>query len=230
MVDKYTVRFFAQEKVGEDIAVPLYRHGTDPEKIPFGTLPNSFVIKCNHGSKYNIFVYDKKEIDETAIKQQLKTWLAIDFRKISRELQYKWIQKQICIEQLLQDENGVVPYDYKCYCFQWVPKYINVSIDRFTNLCIDFYDTQRNKQSFYCKQISTQQTEKPTQLAKMLDYATKLSAGIPFVRVDFYQLNNKVYLGEMTLTPDAWHWRFYPDHQKIDKMFWDLIHLPHHFN
>lgn len=231
LVDKYIVRAVVREKIPEDILVPLYRHGTDPEDIPFNSLPDSFVIKCNHGSKYNLFVQDKTKADQEAIKQQVATRLQTDFWRIARELQYKWIQKQICIEQLLVDDETGVPRDYKFYCFQWVPKYIIINSDRFTSPKSDIFDTERNEQRFSCVfPKSEEKLKQPTQLAKMLEYARTLSTGMPFVRVDFYQVNNKVYFGEITLTPDAGHWFFFPNHNKVDLMLWDLIDLSTHFN
>src|SRR5690606_8816745 len=118
IADKHVVRAYIKEKIGEEILIPQYRHGENPEDIPFDSLPDAFVIKCNHGSGYNILVHNKKNIDRIAIKKQLHTWLAIDFRKVFRELHYKHIKKQIVIEQLLIEEGNKVSRDYKIYCFQ----------------------------------------------------------------------------------------------------------------
>lgn len=104
MADKYAVRAFVREQLGEEILVPLYRQGEHPEDIPFDDLPDSFVIKCNHGSKYNIFVKDKSQLDRRATQQQLTQWLEDDFWKIGRELQYKGVPKKIIVEALLHDE------------------------------------------------------------------------------------------------------------------------------
>jgi hypothetical protein len=118
LADKHAVRAYIKEKIGEHVLIPQYWHGENPEDIPFDTLPDAFVIKCNHGSGYNIFVQNKNEIDRVAIKKQLNTWLAIDFRKAWRELQYKGIKKQIVIEQMLLEEGDKIARDYKIYCFQ----------------------------------------------------------------------------------------------------------------
>jgi hypothetical protein len=118
LADKYAVRAYIEEKIGAHVLIPQYRHGENPEDIPFDSLPDAFVIKCNHGSGYNIIVQNKHEIDRITVKKQLHAWLAIDFRKAWRELQYKDIKKLIVIEQLLIEEGDKIARDYKIYCFQ----------------------------------------------------------------------------------------------------------------
>jgi glycosyltransferase involved in cell wall biosynthesis len=227
LADKFEVRSYVQSKIKDDILIPLYRHWTDPEEIPFETLPKSFVIKCNHGSGYNIFVKNKNECDINAIKIQLQQWLAIDFWKIWRELQYKNIEKQIVIEQLLIDEKYSFPVDYKFYCFDGKPLYVGVITGRYSNQSNDYYDIEWNKQPFSCIfPRSNHDVEKPTCLQKMIDYASLLSAWFPFMRVDFYQVNGKVYFGEITFTPDSGYGKFEPNSRKIDSLFGDLIILP----
>lgn len=227
LADKFTVRAYVESKIQEDILIPLYRHGTDPEAIPFESLPKSFVIKCNHGSWFNIFVEDKTTCTEGTIKKQLKKWLATDFWKIWRELQYKNIKKQIIIEKLLVDELSTIPVDYKFYCFGGEPLYVGVISGRFFNQTNDYFDIEWNKQPFSCIFPRwTHHIDKPACFEQMKRYARILSSWFTFMRVDFYQVNGKVYFGEITFTPDSGYGKFEPNSKEVDRHFGDLIMLP----
>lgn len=228
LADKYTVRAYVKAKIKDDILIPLYRHGTDPEAIPFETLPESFVIKCNHGSGYGIIIKDKATCNPSAIQKKLRNRLDEDYWLKWRELQYKNIKKEIVIEKLLIDETWNIPVDYKWYCFNGKPLYIGVVSWRFTNKSINYFNIERNKQPYSCVfPIWTHHISKPTCFEKMKQYARILSSWFPFVRVDFYQVNDKVYFGEMTFTPDSGYGKFKPNRKKVDRHFGDLIHLPH---
>lgn len=219
LADKYAVRAYVAEKIAENILIPLYRHGTDPECIPFADLPNTYVIKCNHGSKYNIIVHDATNLDITATKAKLRQWLATDFWKIGRELQYKGIKKHIIIEALLEDAIMHTPRDYKFFCFHGKATYIQVNSERFTNHTVDFFDTQRQHQAFgILNNWSIIPIPKPDNLEKMIEYAEKLSDWFPLMRVDLYTVNGKIYFWELTLTPHSWFEPFTPDHAPIDRM------------
>ncbi len=221
LADKYAVRAFVRAQLGEEILVPLYRHGEHPEDIPFDDLPDSFVIKCNHGSKYNIFVKDKSQLDRRATQQQLTQWLEDDFWKIGRELQYRGIQKKIIVEALLHDEVTWPPYDYKFMCFHGEPHFIQVNSDRFGDHKVNFFDTQRVEQPFGIMNLKElKPLPKPKNLEQMLTYARQLSVGFPLMRVDFYEVNDTVYFGEITLTPNSGFESFTPDHESIDRMMW----------
>jgi hypothetical protein len=227
LADKYAVREFVRDAIGEQVLIPLYRHGDRPEDIPFNDLPNTCVIKCNHGSKYNIFVENKATLDNLATQKKLAQRLAEDFWKIGREMQYKHIKRKILIEALLRDEQTGAPYDYKFLCFHGEPRFIQVNSDRFGHHKVNFFDTQRVEQPFGIMNLKAlHPLPKPTQLETMLTYAKKLSAGFPLMRVDFYEVNGKVYFGEITLTPNSGFEAFTPDHERIDRLFGSYFTLP----
>ena len=163
------------------------------------------MLKCNHGAGYNIVCNDKSSLDIEAAKKQLKEWLKDDYSLTYAEMHYHQIKRKIICEKYIQPEDGVLPDDYKVYCFDG---------EAFcTMLCKEREQEENCKYYFFDKEwnfkpwdsstadLKNVSIEKPKQFEKMLAYAEKISKGFPFVRVDLYVMEDRIYFGEMTFTP-----------------------------
>lgn len=200
MADKYEVKAFVAERIGEEYVVENYGVWNSWEEIDFSTLPNQFVLKGTHDSGGAFVCRDKESFDYTFVGDQLKKNLKRDFYTSSREWPYKNIPHRIIADQLLDDHTGNELRDYKFWCFNGKPTYMYCTVKTsMDNTFENFYDMDfkpvmidhgfpRHRPEF----------EKPSQFELMRKLASVLSKNIPFVRVDFFQVENKVYFGEFT--------------------------------
>lgn len=228
MVDKYKVRKYISEKLGAEYLVPLFGVWDDPEKIDFDALPERFVMKCNHNSGLGMCICkDKKQLNISKVKKELHKGLKQDYYLTGREWPYKNVPRKIIAEQFLQSDEGGLT-DYKIHCFNGEPKLILVCKDRFLNtgLTEDFFsehwehlDLRRPKYP-----NSKQPIPMPDELSEMLGLAKKLSADIPFLRVDFYIVDHRIYFSELTFFPASGFERFEPE--RWDKTLGDWLILP----
>lgn len=229
LADKYLVRDWIKENIGEEFLIPLYGVWDTFDEIDFEKLPESFVLKCNHGSKMNLFVKDKNSIDRNELKKQIDMWMSIDFAHINEafELQYNGIQRKILAEKYMKDKDKADLDDYKFYCFDGKPIYCQVIGDRSSQETIDFFDMDWKRQDFIGLNPiaihATHDINKPVNFQLMKEIAEKLSTNYKFVRVDFYEINGKLYFGEMTFTPQSGAGSFKPDF--MDYQMGSLIHL-----
>lgn len=207
--DKLKVRKFAKIKTGEDLGVPLYGVWDDPAKINFDELPDKFVLKCNHGCGMNILVKDKKKLNMFSVYARLYKWMNKDYGNAVLEKHYSGIERRIFAEAWIEDGDKSEPADYKFFCFNGVPKFMKITNFRHSkkNKHLNFYDMDFNLIEGWgeTKELPdpTQLDPKPLNWEKMKDYAAKLSEDFKFVRVDFYESNGKLYIGELTFLPDA---------------------------
>ena len=204
-VDKVAVRDFIAETLGDEYLIPLLGVWDSPDEIDFDTLPNQFVLKCNHNSGTGMCICkDKSRINVEQIKNQLRKGLKEDYYYLGREWPYKNVRRKILCEKYMVDESGTELKDYKVMCFNGEPKLIELHMGRFTDhQTQDFYDTSWKKTNISQGGISvygmsTIDAPKPDTLDKMLELSKILSKGIPHVRVDWYSINGKLYFGEMT--------------------------------
>lgn len=226
LADKYLVRDWIKEKIGEEYLIPLLGVYDKFEEIDFDKLPNKFVIKCNHGSGWNIIVKDKTNLDLTEVKAKLDKWMTENFAfKWGVELHYRDIQPKIIIEEYMDDGTGDL-MDYKYTCFNGKPEFIWIDSDRHTQHKRNLYDL--NWKQLPCKVNSNYATfaspKKPECLDEMTQLASILSEGFPYVRVDFYVIDNKVYFGEMTFTSSSGTEDIKPE--SFDKYLTKMIKLP----
>ena len=207
--DKYRVREYIKDKEYENTLVPLLGAWDNVEDIDWDSLPNKFVLKCNHGCAYNIVCNDKTEFDRIKAKKQLNTWLKEDFGAFNIEPHYSNIKKhKITCEEFLGD-NLV---DYKFFCFNGKVEYIVFDGDRYKKHKRNFYDKNWNYLDIKsdCENFGDI-IKKPIALEQMKSIAEKLSQDFSFVRVDLYWINNKIYFGELTFYPWSGYVQFYPD-------------------
>lgn len=222
--DKYAVRSYVAERIGETFLNDVYFIGKSASDIPWNNLPTSFVIKCTHGSGFNIIVTNVDGFDKAHSVATLNKWLKTDYSRYGREWVYGKIVPRIMVEKFLQDQNGKVPQDYKVFCFKGDPRYIQVDVDRFGDHTRAYYDAEWRRQPFtILYQQFAGDVPRPPQLSVMLDAARKLAADIPFVRVDFYSLP-EIKFGEMTFFPEAGHGRFVPE--EWDRRLGEELTLP----
>ena len=230
MVDKYAAKQYVAEKIGEEYIIPLLGVWDRAEDIDFDTLPDRFVLKTTHDSGGIVVCKDKNTLDKAAAKELLEAHLKSNHWIKWREWAYKNVKPQIIAEAYMADADSVSSdgeeqlTDYKFFCFHGEPKMMFIATDRLskTEVKFDFFDMEFRHLPFRNQHPNAEQPPKcPECFEKMKDLARKLSAGIPQVRVDFYNVGGQVYFGEYTI----YHWagltRFTPDEwdYKIGEMF-----------
>lgn len=228
MVDKYKVREYIAEKIGEQYLIPLIGVWESPDEINFDALPNQFVMKCSHNSGLGMCICtDKSKLDVKKVKKDLKRGLKQDYYLTGREWPYKDVPRRIVAEQFLKNDAGGLT-DYKIHCFNGVPKFILVCRDRFTKsgLTEDFYTPEWNLMTVKRPNIPNAKSplQKPEKMEEMLALAAKLSENIPFLRVDFYYVEGKIYFSELTFFPASGFAPFEPE--EWDRTFGDWLELP----
>lgn len=221
-VDKYLVREHIKNTIGEQYLIPLLGVWDDPEKIDFDALPDQFVLKCNHNSGRGMCICtDKSKIDINKVKKGLKKGLKENYYLSGREWPYKNVPRRIIAEKYMVDESGYELKDYKFFCFDGEVKALFIATDRGSKTeetKFDFYDAEFNHLPFTNGHPNAnKEIKKPQSFEEMKRLAEVLSKGIPQVRVDFYDINGKVYFGELTFShwsgfvpfvPEEWDYTF----------------------
>lgn len=225
MVDKYAVRSYIAEQLGEEYLIPLLGVWDHPEDICFDELPNRFVLKCNHNSGLGMCICrDKSRLNIPQVRRGLEQGLKQDYYLTGREWPYKNVPRKILAEQYMTDETDDELKDYKFFCFNGIPKVILVCSDRFsqTGLKEDFFDVDWHHLPVKRPQHpnSSKAIDRPSLLDKMLQFAQILAKDIPFVRIDFYCIKKKVYFGEITFYPASGFERFEPDEWDYNFGYW----------
>ena len=226
MADKYEVRDYIREKLGEEYLIPLLGVWDSVEDIDFLSLPEQFVLKCTHDSASVVICKDKSNFDQEAAKRKLEAALKTNYFYPSREWPYRDIVPRIIAEQYMVDESHTELKDYKIYNFSGNPELIQVDFGRFTKHERNLYTTDWkyiDEQIEYPKN-KDKIIEKPNNLEEMLYCARKLSEGIPSVRTDFYSINGQTYFGEITFYQEGGFGRF--ESEDYEKKLGDLIQLP----
>lgn len=204
--DKYAVRKWIKDQIGTEYLIPLLGTWQHAEEIDFSILPESFVLKTNHASSDVIVVKSKKELSEEkiqSIRRKLRHALNHNYELVQGfEMQYRDIPPLIIAEKLIQDKEYNELRDYKFLCFDGIPYYCWVDCDRYTNHTRNVYDMEWNlmpwTQGGY--KNSNIPITKPENFDVMVEIVKKLSAGFSHVRVDLYNVEGKIYFGEMTFT------------------------------
>lgn len=202
--DKYTVRNYIEAKGLKHILTKTYGFYNSPDELEYDKYPSKYVIKTSNACKTIIIVNDKKSIKKEEIEAQLTTWQQMNFSKNSIEPHYAHMFPKIIVEEFLEDGTGIFPLDYKFFCFNGTPKFVEVMTNRDEEHNIErhFYDL--NWQSLYY--TNTEQgkiVEKPDLLDEMIEVSKTLSQDFPFVRVDLYNIKGKIVFGELTFTPTS---------------------------
>ncbi len=228
MVDKYKARDYISEKIGSQYLIPLLGVWNHPDEIDFDALPDKFVLKCNHNSGRGMCICkDKSTLHRKKVKANLKRGLHQDYYLTGREWPYKDVPRKIIAEQFMKSDAGGLT-DYKVHCFNGEPKLILVCKDRFTatGLTEDFFtsDWEHLDLRRPAHPNSSIEISKPTELPEILELAKKLSDDIPFLRVDFYIIEHKVYFSELTFYPASGFEKFVPE--RWDEILGAWLKLP----
>lgn len=227
MVDKYAVKDYVAGIIGEQYIIPTLGVWDRPEDIDWDKLPEQFVLKTNHdGGNYGVVVCkDKSTIDKAKTIKRLKASLERNVFKYGREWPYKDVKRKVFAEQYLEDESANDLPDYKFFCFDGEVKALFIGTERQSgDVKFDFFDADFNHLDIVqYHPMSGRTIPKPNCFEEMKELAQKLSRGIPHVRVDLYNVNGRVYFGEMTFYHHGGMQPFYPAHW--DKDFGDWIKL-----
>jgi hypothetical protein len=206
LADKYAVREFIQEKFGEDLLIPLLYTTTNYKDIIPENLPDiPFIIKANHDSGSFVIVRDKATIDWKKVQTDYRWWLSFNNYWVDREFQYKDIQPRIIVEQLLVDKEGKIPNDYKVHCINGEVEFIYVSVDREGSNKRNIYSKTWKPMPFTwankLKDVDNLRGEEiaaPQNLQRMIEISQEVAKLYSYVRVDFYDVDGKLYFGEVT--------------------------------
>ncbi len=208
LVDKYLVRDYIKEVLGEEYLIPLIGAWDSPDEIDFDALPDKFVLKCNHNSGLGMCICkDKSKLDIEKVKEELRKGMAQDYYLTQREWPYKDVPRKIIAEEFMIDNSGVGLRDYKFFCFNGEPKFLYLSegLDNHDTAAISFLTLDWKQASYERCDYKPFKVlpEKPSQFDKMVEIAKKLSSGFDFLRVDLYEINGRVYFSELTLFTGA---------------------------
>lgn len=215
--DKLQVKEYLKEKGLEEIVIPTIAKFDNAEQINFDILPSKFVLKCNHGCGYNIICEDKNQLDTKQVTKTLNTWFNEVYGLNSCEFHYQKIPPKIFIEEYLDFGSTDQIIDYKLHCINGNPYAFLICHNRKNGIpSLTSYDLQWNRINLL-KNESLINIEKPKVLNKLLNTASILCKSFPYVRLDYYILNDKIYLGEMTFTPAGNVMDYYKD-ETLNKM------------
>ncbi len=228
MVDKYEAKKYIAERIGDQYIIPTLGVWDRFEDIDFSLLPNRFVLKCTHDSGGLVICKDKAKLDVEAAKKKISKSLKRNYFKHGREWAYKNVRPRIIAEEYMEDTETGELRDYKFFAFDGTPRALFIATERQntqTDTRFDFFDMDYNHMDIRNGHPNADTIPaKPRNFEEMKRLAAVLSKGIPQLRVDFYEVNERVYFGELTFA----HWSgmmpFEPE--KWDRIFGDWIILP----
>lgn len=228
LVDKKTAKEWVADRIGKEYVIRTLGVYDSVDEINLDALPGQFVLKCNHDCGSVVVCRNKSDFDIESAKKKLNDSLKKNYYWDSREWPYKRIRRCVIAEEFLTDGNASELCDYKVHCFNGVPKLVLVCKDRHseTGLTEDFFTEEWEHLELKrpAHPISKETIQKPEQLEEMLSLSRKLSKDFPFVRVDWYICNDKLYFGELTFFPASGMSPFVPD--SYDNLFGSWLELP----
>lgn len=219
MVDKYAVKKYVADRIGEEYVIPTLGVWDKPDDIEWDKLPNQFVLKCTHDSGGLVICKNKLKLNKEVAMDTLRRSLKRNYYKAGREWPYKKVPRKIIAEKYMEDKSvGELP-DYKFFCFDGEVKALFIGTERGTgDVKFDYYDADFNHLDIVqIHPMSGKDLPKPQHFEEMKQLASKLSKGYPELRVDFYNINGRIYFGELTLFhhggiipfhPEAWDYTF----------------------
>ena len=222
--DKVAVRDYVASKVGDDILVPIIGVYRSAAEIPWADLPEQFVLKASHGCNMNIIVRDKSAEDPERIRQIADGWLRQNFYEQSREWGYRDIQPRLLVEELLTEEDGGLPFDFKFMVFGGKVAVIRVHVDRFGDHRVNFYGPDLQTLPVRQEYPTDPGYRPPAAVAGMVDIAERIGAAFDYARVDLYLVRGRVRFGEITHYDGNAAQPYRP--QEFDRQLGDLWQLP----
>lgn len=228
IVCKYRFKEYIREKIGDGYTVPLYAVYNSVDEIDLSDLPNQFVLKsncCSDGRNIKI-IKNKADVDIDKLKEELRRWLDPYNTLVNSYCKAYWdLKPMIIAEEYVEQLEGQV-YDYKFFCFNGEPKFAYVATDHFEGQTsnISIYDLNWNRLDITYGVHTQNMVEAPKSLKEMIEISKKLSKDFPFVRVDFFELDEKPILSELTFYPGGGFNEINPP--SVDKEWGDMIVLP----
>ncbi len=211
MVDKYEAKKYVGDRIGKEYIIPTLGMYDRFEDIDFGELPNQFVIKCTHDSGGLVICKDKSELDKEAARKKITERLKMNGYHYGREWPYKNVKPRIIVEKYMDDGQGELK-DYKFFCFNGEPRIILVCSERSKDLKETWFDENFKKLDIVESGHKNDHTiKKPKKLKEMMELSRVLANGMKFSRIDFYEINGKVFFGEITLFPASGFEKFDPE-------------------
>lgn len=226
MVDKYEAKRYVADIIGEGYIVPTLGVYDRFDKIDFNKLPNQFVIKCTHDSGGLVIVKDKAKLNINKAKRKINRSLKRNYYYPGREWPYKNVKPRILIEKYMVEKKSKELKDYKYFCFNGKPEIILTCSERFSKdgLRETWFDSEWNLLPITEGGHEIDETiKRPKKYKEMSRLARKLSDGIAFVRIDFYEIDGKVFFGEITFFPASGYEIFDPE--EWDKKLGEMIDL-----
>lgn len=227
MVDKYLVKDYVASIIGEEYIIPTLGVYESVDDIEFEVLPNQFVLKCTHDSGGIVICKDKSKLDTVQAIKKIRKSMNTDFYLLAREWPYKNVQRRILAEKYMEDEDTHELRDYKFFCFNGKPEFLFIATGRQSRNepYFDFFDMDFNHLPFtHGHPNSPILPEKPKEFELMKQLSEKLSHGFAHLRVDLYEINGKVFFGELTFFHHSGMVPFEP--QEWDYKLGELIELP----
>lgn len=227
LADKYLVRKYVEEKIGEGYSIPFWGIYRRFEDIDFDALPEQFVLKCTHDSGSVKVIKSKSKLTETDLKELKKFFngrLKINSYNIGREYPYKKIEPQIIIEKYMIPDDAREIDDYKFLCFNGQPKIMYICSGRNAVRHEDYFDMDFNRLSMRSSETESDVAPpKPVNFEVMKALAAKLSEGMRHVRIDFFEVNGQVYFSEFTFFNNGGFWLYHPE--EWERKLGDLIDI-----
>jgi hypothetical protein len=210
LADKLAVYDYVRDRIGDRYLNRLLGSYERAGDIPWDNLPRQFVLKATHASGWNLIVPDKARLDRRKAVETCEQWLQGNYSSRSREPVYSNIPPRIICQEYLGDPDTQL-FDYKVYCFNGKVRLIHVDTERFSGHRRTFYTPEWERLPFsYTYPVRNEDVPRPPALGTMIELAERLAATIPFVRVDFFYLQDRIIFGEMTFFPDAGFGAFTP--------------------
>lgn len=205
-VDKVLVKDYVASVIGSDYVIPTLGVWSAGQDIDFENLPDSFILKCNHNSGEVVICRNKSELDVGNARKVMARLLKDNYYLVGRETPYRYVRRRIFAEELLEMPDGKELLDYKFFCFDGKPEFLKINFDKDSVFSANYYDLNMNLLPFgevWPAPDPTRKFEKPENFDKMIEIASRLSTGIPFARIDLYNVGGRIYFGEITLYPTS---------------------------
>ena len=227
LVDKYAVRAYVKEKVGEKYLNELLGVYDRVGEVDFSKLPDRFVIKGVHGCHFNLIVSDRSQLVPWKARLKLRKWMSKNqYYRGGLEWAYKNVPHRLMAEAYLEEMGKKIINDYKFFCFDGQPRFLQIDLDRGEMDYRCYYDLNWTKLPFTTERNTFYEGElpRPENFEEMVSVATRLAADFPFVRVDLYNIDGRVLFGEMTFYPADGRKEFIP--QEYNRIIGDYLTLP----
>lgn len=223
--DKIAVRNYLAELGYQDMLMPVFGHFRKVEEIPFESLPEKCIIKASHGSSMHLVKTEAIKKIPFVWKLIMRTWLHMNIYIEGREWPYKDVPPGIIIENYIEPKTERKLKDYKFFCFHGIPEYIQVDSDLLEDHHIDFYDRNWKKLPLRCQYPNSKMDIcKPINFERMIQISADLSSPFPHVRIDFYEYDDVLKIGELTFFDGSGFYNFHPD--EYDYLFAKDFTLP----